>query len=222
MKNESVKHNFLLTAAAILCGLVARTATAGEVYVPIGIPGIGIGYAHPVNEYVAVRGDFMMLGQRSQTTEDSGISYQGKLKVSRGALLVDAFPFAGTFRVTAGLVANDYKLALDASGAGGSLTIGDRTYTTTAGDGINVQVKFPSTTPYLGIGWGHQVGNGWRFSADLGAAIGTASVTATVRGNLANQPDIQKNLDKELAELRQGVGQVKLIPQISFGIGYSF
>jgi hypothetical protein len=101
-------------------------------------------------------------------------------------------------------------------------TIGDRKYTTTAGDGINVHIKFPATTPYLGIGWGHQAGSGWRFSADLGAAIGTATVTATARGNLAQQSDIQANLDKELVDLRNGVGKVKLIPQISIGIGYSF
>ena len=189
---------------------------------PIGIPGIGVGYAHPINEYLAVRGDFMTLGQRDKTTEESGISYRGKIRFERAALLLDAFPFSGTFRVTGGLVANNYKLALDANGAGGSLTIGDRKYTTFAGDGINVQIKFPSTTPYLGIGWGHQAGSGWRFSADLGAAIGTATVTATVRGNLANQPDIQSNLDKELVDLRDGVGKIKFIPQISLGIGYSF
>jgi hypothetical protein len=207
---------------AMAAPLVLQSAVAGEVYVPIGIPGIGVGYAHPLNDYIAVRGDFMSLGRRERNTEDSGINYQGKLQLERAALLVDAFPFSGTFRITAGVVASNYKLALDASGAGGSLTIGDRDYTTTAGDGINVLIKFPRTTPYLGIGWGHQTGSGWRFSADLGAAIGKASVTATGRGNLAQQPDFQSNLDKELAELRDGVGKVKAIPQLSFGIGYTF
>jgi hypothetical protein len=223
MNQTTQKHHFeRTTPVVLLCMLAASQVAAGEVYVPIGIPGIGVGYAHPVNEYLAVRGDFMTLGQRSRASEESGISYQGNLKVARAALLLDVFPFSGTFRITGGLAANNYKLDLDASGAGGSLTIGDRNYTTTAGDGINVQVKFPSTTPYLGIGWGHQTGSGWRFSADLGASIGTAKVTATVRGNLAKQPDIQANLDKELADLRDGVGKVQAIPQISFGIGYSF
>jgi hypothetical protein len=211
-----------LGAAAMLGALGFVQAHAGEVYVPLGIPGLGIGYAHPINEYVGVRADFMTLGQRDRTQEDSGISYQVKAQIARTALLVDAFPFAGTFRLTGGLVANNVKLLLDASGAGGKLAIGDREYTTTAGDGINGLIQFPSTTPYLGIGWGHQTGNGWRFSADLGAAIGTATVSATARGNLAKQPDIQANLDKELVELRNGVGQVKFIPQISIGIGYSF
>ena len=212
----------LALGGALCCALFAPHVVAGEVYVPIGIPGIGIGYAHPLDANFAVRADVMTMGRRSKATEESGINYQANLKLERAALLVDGFPFAGSFRFTGGLVASNYKLALDASGAGGSLTIGGRTYTTTAGDGINVQIKYPSTAPYLGLGWGHQAGSGWRFSADLGAAIGKAKVTATARGNLANQPDIQSNLDKELAELRDGVGKVKAIPQVSVGIGYSF
>jgi hypothetical protein len=113
-------------------------------------------------------------------------------------------------------------VVLDANGANGSITVGDRTYTTTAADGITATVEFPRSTPYLGIGWGHQAGKGWRFSADIGAAIGTARVSAVPRGALAGQPDIQDNLDKELAELRDGVGKLRAIPQLSIGIGYSF
>ena len=43
-----------------------------------------------------------------------------------------------------------------------------------------------------------------------------------MRGQLASAPDIQNNLEKELTELRDGVGQVRAIPQLSLGIGYSF
>lgn len=43
-----------------------------------------------------------------------------------------------------------------------------------------------------------------------------------MRGALASEPDIQANLDKELAELRDGVGKVRAIPQLSVAIGYSF
>jgi hypothetical protein len=47
-------------------------------------------------------------------------------------------------------------------------------------------------------------------------------VTATARGQLAAQPDIQANIDKELVELRNGVGKIRVIPQLSIGLGYSF
>ena len=89
-------------------------------------------------------------------------------------------------------------------------------------DGLKVQIDFPRTTPYIGIGWGHQTGSGLRFSADIGASIGRATVTATPRGALATQPDIQANVDKELAELRDGAAKLRAVPQLSIGLGYSF
>jgi hypothetical protein len=197
-------------------------AQAGEVYANVGLPGIGLGYAHPIDSRFTVRADFMTLGSRSKSTTEEGIRYDGRYKLQRLAVLGDWFPFGGSFRLTGGLSSNQYKVTLDATGENGSLTIGDRTYTTTAADGLKVEVKFPSVTPYLGIGWGHQSASGWRFGADIGALVGRAKVDATVRGALASEPDIQANLDKELAELRDGVGKVRAIPQLSVAIGYSF
>ncbi|MGR6804880.1 hypothetical protein ACU6VI_01065 [Sphaerotilus natans] len=205
----------------VTAGLLPQ-ARAGEVYANAGLPGIGLGYAYPIDSRFTVRADFMTLGSRSKSTTEEGIRYDGRYKLQRLAVLGDWFPFGGSFRLTGGLSSNQYKVTLDASGDSGSLTIGDRTYTTTPTDGLKVEVKFPSVTPYLGIGWGHQSASGWRFGADLGALVGRAKVNATVRGALANEPDIQANLDKELAELRDGVGKVRAIPQLSVAIGYSF
>ncbi|CAD5373703.1 conserved exported hypothetical protein [Rubrivivax sp. A210] len=215
-------QDFRFPLSLVLAAL-AFQAQAGEVYAPIGIPGIGIGYAQPVNSMFTLRADFMTLGSRSKDTTEDGITYQGRYKLQRTALLVDLFPMAGSFRFTAGAVLSTYKGTLDASGASGTITIGDTTYTgLSAADGMNVEIKFPSTTPYLGIGWGHQAGSGLRFSFDIGAAIGRAKLTASPRGQLASEPTIQADIDKELAELRDGVGKVRAIPQLSFGIGYSF
>ncbi len=222
MATRASTQRALACAALALPALFIGQAQAAEIYVPFGLPGAGVGFAQPIGELFAVRADYMTLGQREKDTVEDGIAYNGQYKLNRGALLVDLFPMAGTFRFTLGATFNTYKVALDASGAGGTLEIGDRTYNTTAADGLNVLVDFPKTTPYFGIGWGHQLASGWRFSADLGAAIGKAKVSATVRGQLANQPTIQADIDKELAELRDGVGKVKAIPQVSFAIGYSF
>ena len=204
-------RRFAAVLALAATGLLPQ-AQAGEVYANVGLPGIGLGYAHPIDSRFTVRADFMTLGSRSKSTTEEGIRYDGRYKLQRLAVLGDWFPFGGSFRLTGGLSSNQYKVTLDATGENGSLTIGDRTYTTTAADGLKVEVKFPSVTPYLGIGWGHQSASGWRFGADIGALVGRAKVNATVRGALASEPDIQANLDKELAELRDGVGKVRAIP----------
>ncbi len=213
-----VRRHVLPLALLAAC---AAPVHAGEVYLQIGLPGVGLGYAHPISDWLGVRGDFVTLGSRTETTTEEGIAYQAKLKASRGALFADLYPFAGGFRVTLGATSNQYKLTLDASGVGTTINVGGTSYVLAPGDGLGVEVKFPGTTPYVGLGWGHQAASGLRFSLDIGASIGKAKVAVTPRGQLA-QPAAQADVDRETAELRDGVGKVKALPQISFAVGYSF
>ncbi len=214
--NPSRRNRLLSVTLALGLTAAATASQAGELYLPAGLPGVGLGYAHPINASFGVRGDFVTLGSHEKTQTESDILYNGKLKASRLGLYGDWFPFSGSFRLTGGITSNNYKLELDASGAGGTIDIGGTTYNS-ANDGLNVQIKFPKTTPYLGIGWGHQADTGFRFSSDIGASIGRATVTAVGRGNVT-----QADVDRESADLRDGVGKVRFLPQLSIGIGYSF
>ncbi len=208
----------LIAAAALAC---TPAAFAGELYGSLGLPGASIGWAQPVSPAFTLRADVTTIGDRTSDRVEEGIAYQAKLKANRTAFFADWYPMAGSFRLTAGLTANDYKLGLNASGAGGTLTIGSTTYTTTAADRFDVTVKMPSTTPYLGLGWGHQAGSGLRFAADLGVMVGKAKLGTQLSGPLAAQVT-QSDIDQETAELRDGVAKIRVIPQIGFSIGYSF
>jgi len=202
--------------------LAASAAQAVEVYSAIGAPGLMLGVAQPINPQFTLRADLASAGNRSRNSTEKGIAYQGTLKSGRVAVFGDWYPMESGFRLTAGLSSNDYKLDLDASGAGRTVQVGDGTYTLAPGDGLAVAMRFPSTTPYLGIGWGHRLGeSGWRFNADLGAMLGTASVTVTPRGALAS-PQAQADVAKETAQLRDQVEGVKAIPQLSIGVSYAF
>jgi hypothetical protein len=215
------RPNLLATTLVLSLGALITTASqAGEVYGQVGLPGVGLGYAQPLNPSFTVRGDFVTLGSHEKTTTESGINYVGKLKASRVGVFGDWFPFSGVFRLTGGVTLNNFKFDLDASGSGGTLNVGGQTYGN-ANDGLNVLIEFPKTTPYLGIGWGHQAATGMRFAADLGASIGRATVTAVGRGQLAS-PSAQADIDREMAELRDGVGKIRVLPQISVSVGYSF
>lgn len=212
-----------LTATLALAAIASAPghAVAGEVYTKFGLPGAMLGYAQPLGPLFGIRADYATVGTRKERRTEDGIDYEGTLKLNRAALLADWFPFAGTFRFTAGVTSNQYKLDLLATGAGGSLTIGNTTYTTTSADQFKVQVKFPSSTPYLGFGWGHGSGSGLRFSFDVGAKLGKATVGYQLSGPLAARVS-QADIDAELAELRDGVGKIKAAPQVTFGLGYSF
>ncbi len=210
----------LCAAAAALYGLPAH---AGEVYGQLGLPGAGLGYAHPLSSSLTVRGDFLTLGTRSGNKTESGIDYIGRLKTDRVGLFADWFPFEGGFRATAGLTSNNFKLDLDATGRGdgSSTTVGSRNYTLGVNDGLTVNVKFPSMTPYVGFGWGHHGASGLRFSVDVGASLGKAKVSAVGRGQLGTATG-QSDVDLEVADIRKGVGDIRYLPQISFAVGYSF
>jgi hypothetical protein len=217
-----MRHLCTLTTLAALAATTALPARAGEIYVQGVLPGIGVGYAQPINEWVGVRGDWVTLGSHKKTQTEEGIDYAAKISTSRLGLFVDLFPFAGRFRFTGGMTSNNYKIELDASGAGRVITVGGKSYTLGADDGLNVQIKFPSSTPYLGFGWGHQQAGGFRMASDVGVMIGKAKLTAVGRGAQLGSGTEQANIDREAAKLSDGVGKIRILPQLSVSLGYSF
>lgn len=214
------------TIACLTLGLVATAASAGEVYGNLGLPGLMVGYAHAINPMFTVRGDFATLGNYNKDQTESGIDYKAKLAFSRLGLFGDYFPFSGGFRLTGGLTMNNQKIELTSSAqAGSTMTVGDRTVILTPDDRLYVQIKMPSTTPYVGLGWGHQQADkGLGFVADLGATLGKAKLDVQATGTtLGNRAIVtQADIDKETQQLRDGVGKITFIPQISLGMNYRF
>ena len=83
------------------------------------------------------------------------------------------------------------------------------------------KLRLPSSMPYVGLGWGHQSNSGQRFSFDIGAKLGKASLSYALSGPWTSSVS-QADIDAELSELREGVGKIKLLPQLTLGLGYSF
>ncbi len=219
LRNVSATVALASIAAALLFSV--GSARAGELYVKGGVPGVILGWAQPLGPSLGLRLDHATLGNISERRTEDGIVYDAKLKGDRTALLADWFVFGGSFRFTGGITSSKYALDLLASGAGGSITVGNTTYTTTAADRFNVKIKLPSSMPYVGLGWGHQANTGLRFSFDLGAKLGKATLSYALSGPWTNNVS-QSDIDAELSELRDGVGKIKLLPQLSIGLGYSF
>ncbi|RDI01646.1 hypothetical protein [Caldimonas thermodepolymerans] len=215
----------VLSPALAAAALAFSTAShAGEVYGNIGLPGLMIGYAHAVNDRLTLRADVASIGSISADGREEGIEYDGKARLNRAGLFADWFVFgSGGFRLTGGITINDMRINLRAQGSGQTVHIGDTDYVLSADDRLDVRVKFPTVTPYIGIGWGHQPqGTGWGFVADLGASIGKAKVRGKATGPTLDNPAAQEDFRKELDELRDGVGKVRFVPQLSIGVSYRF
>ncbi len=218
-----IKHSVLAASVALLMG--APLAQAGEAYLALGFPIVQVGYAHSVNQQLGLRADFGTSGTFSKDGMEEGIDYKGDLNLHRVGLFADYFPFSGGFRLTGGVTLNKAELKLNSNLVNGrNVTIGDQSYTPDGSEYLNVQVKMPAVMPYIGIGWGHQASEkGWGFVADLGVSVGKA--TLDYQTNLIAKSGgaiTQADVDKEVSELRDSVGKVTVLPQISLGVSYKF
>lgn len=229
MKFRSSNATALLAGlTTALMGLAAGgAAQAQEVYGGVGLFGAQVGYAYAVAPSVTVRGDYMTMGSRSKSTNESGTEYKANMKWNRTALLADWFPFeSSTFRLTGGATFNNVAFDLTAGGANTTVDIAGKPYTLAANDTLNIKIKMPSTTPYLGLGWGHkQSSKGWGFHADLGVSVGQFKVTETRTGGLAEGGALgvkQTDVDAEMASVRDGVAKIKVLPQATLGVSYRF
>ena len=218
-----MKPTLLMLAAS--AAFSAPAVQAGEFYAGAGLPGLMVGFAQPLNDNFGLRADWATLGSRQRQLTEEGVHYDAKLGFNRLGVFGDWFPGGGGFRFTAGVTFNKLTADLVAQGDGvTTLTIGGRSFVADPADRLNVTVKYPKTTPYLGIGYGHQLSEGWGFTFDLGASYGKATVSETHSGpNLSNPAIVsQADIDRELAELRDGAAKVRYIPQISVGFNYRF
>jgi hypothetical protein len=207
-----------LAAAALAAACIP--AQAGQVYGGVGLPGVMLGYAHPLGNGFTVRGDFGTLNLPGETVNEEGIDYEADAKLNRLGFFADWFVLGG-LRLTGGVTFNGMSLDLQARGNGGTINIGGTDYVTSPDDRMDVKIEFPRTTPYVGIGYGHHQGAGLGFLFDLGASIGRAKLSATTSGPNLGQVD-QADIDAELEELRDGVGKVRFFPQLSLGLTYRF
>jgi hypothetical protein len=207
---------------AVLAGLISTPSHAGEVYLGAGLPGVMLGYAHAFDSRFGLRVDISTLGTHSGSQSEGGIDYEGTLKTNRSGLYADWF-VSGGWRFTGGVTFNNFKLTLVGRGNGGTLDIGGKTTVTTPDDRFDVLIEFPKTTPYIGVGYGHHAAKpGWGVVFDVGASIGRAKVTGSVSGPNVSGNVTQADIDRELEEVRDGVGKIRAVPQLSLGVNYRF
>lgn len=216
-----MKKSFIRLAVLAALGSAATLSQAQSLYGGVGVPGIyTLGYAHSMGASWGLRGDYAGGLSASGTGTDNGVSYEATLKASRAGVFADWFPFGGGFRLVGGVTANDMKVDINSTGSG-TATINGKPVSM-AGNYFNVRAKFPTATPYLGIGYGHQAGSkGLGFYFDLGVMVGT--FTADVETNLVGQAGItQADVDKQKQDMNDSLAGLKMIPSVSLGLRYNF
>jgi len=156
--------------------------------------------------------------------EEDDVDYDIDMNLFSGSALLDWHPFAGVFRISAGLVLNRNELDMEARPTG-FVEIGDQEYAPAEVGTLSGDVDFRSVAPYVGIGWGNAVGEDkrWGFVCDLGIVFqGSPDADLAATGPIASDPTFQADLAKEEENLEDDLDFFKYYPVISFGISYKF
>lgn len=216
-----------LTAVTLFASLSAQAQLAGpsqDVYLGVGALSIAtIGYARPINSNFGLRAEYAFGPTLSRDMAVSGADASASIKANRGGLFADWYPFSGGLRLVGGVTFNDIRLDLSAKGTNGSTIDINGINTSLAGETFGASVTFPTTTPYFGIGYGHQESKsrGIGFYADVGFMVGSfnSAITTSVLGqNGITQADI----DKESQSIRDKISNLNVLPSLSMGLVYRY
>jgi hypothetical protein len=187
-----------------------------------GTGGLGVGLNLPVGPAFGLRGEIASLNESDTYTEDQ-ITYKGDLKLKGNGVFVDFRPFMGTFRLVGGATFGASSASLVAQATNGTVTIDGRRFDA-SGNSLRADIKYPSTMPYLGVGWGHGRFNepGWTFGLDLGVSIGKPKVNLVGSGGLLAQPGAQSAIAAEERKVQDDLNSAKVLPVVKLSVGYQF
>ena len=213
----------LICLAALTALGLGTGAQAQDIYGGLGLPGLyTLGYAHSIGSSWGLRGELAGGLSLTGTGTDNGVSYNATVKSNRAGLFADWFPFSGGFRFVGGVTGNDQKMEFNSQGTG-TATINGKPISM-AGNYYNVTLKYPTATPYLGVGYGHQVTTkGLGFYADVGVTFG--SFTSDVNTNVVSASGgaiTQADVDAQKQKMNDSLGGLKYLPSISAGLVYRY
>ena len=214
----------LLAATVLAFGPMANASEAGElaVGVKVGTLGFGVDLNYPISPRFTMNVGINKFSTSSTDTTD-GIDYDVDLNLQTIAVLANFHPFAGSFRITGGVMVNSNELGMTADPAA-TYDIGGNTYTAAEVGDLSATVDFKKIVPYAGIGIGHSASSGLGFTLDVGVLMqGKPNVDLKSTGGLlSNDAAFLAELEQEEANAEDDIKGFTMYPVISAGLNYRF
>jgi hypothetical protein len=216
-----------LALLAVTAGAQADGYAVGGI---IGTNGIGLDFTNSLTDTFTVSLDYGK-GKINTTRSISDISYKADSTFGGVGFKASYFPLEGSnFHVTGGFLLNNTELDAEAQPDGGYYHINGTPYPASNVGGMRAKIQFPSSSPYIGVGWGNPVraGSKVNFTVDLGVQYLksiNASLTATCNNSAINGLDctrLQNDVALEEAQLQSEMNKVSWWPSARIGLHYQF
>jgi hypothetical protein len=207
---------------AVIVSAAPSVAADGRFGVGIkaGTYGFGADFGVTLNRIVAFR--VSLSGANPSLTEAyDDIEYNGDLTLGGFGALADIYPFGGQFRFTGGLFANRNELTL-AGTPTEPVQIGDDIYTPDEIGTMSGSIKFDSTAPYLGLGWGNTSRGKkmLRFVVDVGVLFQGSGQIEDLNSSIGLVSE--EDLAREAQVIEDEIADYKYWPVISAGLAFRF
>ena len=218
---QSLRFGFIVV---LLLGLDANSTFAQGVTGSVHVSTLGIGaqVAKPIATRINFRGgiDIQPVGFKV-AMED--VEMDVKLPSATVTAVLDLYPGAGGFRLSAGLLYFGDSIGIEGAPAD-NVDFGDSVYTRAQVGTIQGSFGTSRFAPYAGLGWGNARGSGFGFAMDLGMAYhGTPEFSLEATGPLASDPLFRMDLDAEAATANEDIpGIASFYPVLKLGLSYGF
>jgi hypothetical protein len=156
--------------------------------------------------------------------EIDDVEYDVDVEFFNPLVKLDWYPFAGDFRICAGVLFNGSDVDLEATSAE-PVEIGNTIYLPQEIGSIRGESDFDEIAPYVGIGFGNPLARdrGWGVTADFGVAfIGSPNVDLTITGPFAGNPLLLADLAEEEEEIEDELDKYRFYPVLALTLYYRF
>lgn len=187
----------------------------GEIRIGVGesILGHTVEGSYRFSEKFAIRGMYGSASMDFDGSEDA-FDYEGEVELGGKGVLIDFYPTAGAFRMSAGALMLDHEMDFKTDG---TFTAGGNTYNSTI-EGTGSFNK--SVSPTVSVGFEKALFKSpFMLNADIGAAY-TGGFDTSFRDPDGNIP--QNEIDAETEDFSDTLADLNIVPFVKVGVSFAF
>ncbi len=210
-------------AAFVWLMIISSSLHATPVGLAIGVGSLGPGasVSYDVSEKINLRLGVNRFNYDFDLKVDD-IDYAGEVQLKTLTALLDWHPWAGSFRLSTGLVSNANEINGSAKPSNGTIEFNGKVIDLAEAGRVDAEVGFNPTVMYAGFGWGNAArGGGISFFSDFGVLLqGEPDVDITIE-RLDSVGLDQSDIDEEITQFEDEVKGYKIYPVVSIGFAYN-